>query len=93
MEVMTVPTVHRSLRAISGVYAPFLKKYLNFFQVSVFLNFSDFEHIITLKLFLNTKGVASLINIRTISQSLLMFYCITKLDKSLYFVSIIQKYI
>ena len=45
---------------------------------------------VILKLFINTKGVASLKNLRNIFQTLLMLYCIIKLSKSFYFASIMQ---
>ena len=64
-----------------------------FFRASIFLNFYGFEPRIILQLFLNTKSVTSPNNFRNIFQSFLMFYYIIKLSKSLYFVSIIQKYI
>ena len=69
-----------------------LKEYLHFFRASIFLNFPDFEPRSILKLFLNTKGVTSPKRLRNIFQSLLMFYYVIKLRKSLYFVSIMQKY-
>ena len=47
---------------------------------------------IILKLFLNAKGVSSPNNLANIFQSSLMFYYIIKLNKSLYFVSIKQKW-
>ena len=53
------------------------------------LKFSDFEPRIILKLFLNTKAVT----LRNIFKLLLMFYYVIKVGKSLYFVSIMQKYI
>ena len=65
----------------------------NFFRASIILNFFDFDPRIILKLFLNTNGVASSKTLRNIFQSLLIFYNIIKLSKSLYFVSIMQKYI
>ena len=67
--------------------------FLIFFRASIFLDFSDFEPRIILKLSLNTKGATSPRNFRNIFQSLLMFYYIIKLSKSLYFVSIMQRYI
>ena len=42
----------------------------------MFLNFSDFEPRIILKLFLNTKGVNSPKNIRNLFQSFLVLYYI-----------------
>ena len=59
----------------------------------MFLNFSNFEHRIILKLLLSIKRVTSSKNLRNTFQSLLMFCYIIKLSKSLYFVSIMQKYI
>ena len=57
------------------------------------LNFSDFESRIVLILFSVTKGVASPKSLWNVFQSLLMFYYIIELSKSLYLVSIMQKYI
>ena len=67
--------------------------YLAFFQALIFSNLSDFEPRIILKLFLKNEGVISPKNLRNIYQSLLMFYYIIKLSKSLYFASVIQNYI
>ena len=72
---------------------PFLLEYLNFFPALMFLNFYDFKPRIILKLFLNTDGLTSPKNLRNTFQSLLMLYFIIKLSRSLYFVSIVQKYI
>ena len=65
----------------------------SFCQAWMILSFSDFELRTILTLFLNIKGEASPKNLRNICQSLLMFYYIVKLGKSLYFVSVMQKYI
>ena len=75
------------------VHTLFIIRIPTFFRDSILLNFSDFEPRIIFKLFLNTKGVTSPINLRNILQSLLMFCYIIKLSKSLCFVSIMQKYI
>ena len=56
------------------------------FKASALLNFSDFKPSISLKLFLNTKGVSLPKNLRNFFQSLLMLYYIIKLSRSLYFV-------
>ena len=45
------------------------------------------------ELFSNTKGVTSPKSLGNIFQYMLMFYYIEKLSKSLYFASIVQKYI
>ena len=59
----------------------------------MFLNFSDFEPRIILKLFFNTKVVTSPKYLMNIFQSYLTIFCIIKLCKSLHFLSIVQKYI
>ena len=62
-----------------------------FIRMSSFLRilkFSDFEPKIIPTLFLNTKGVASPKNLRNVFQSLLIFYYIIKLSKSVYFISV-----
>ena len=64
-----------------------------FLRGLLFLNFSDFEPRIILKLFLNTEGETSPKNLEAIVQSLLMFCCIVKLSKVLNFALIMQKYI
>ena len=78
----------------------FFSKYTNrlhgifylFFPSLNFGKFFWFKPRIILK-FLNTKGVTSPKNSRNLFQSLLIFYYIIKLDKSLYYVSITLKYI
>ena len=70
-----------------------------FFRASIFLKFSDFGPRSVLKLFLNSKGVGVTFpkgvtipkNVSSIFHSLLIFYYIIKLSKSLCFVSIMQK--
>ena len=57
------------------------------------MKFSDFEPRIFLGLFFNTKAVTSPKNLRNPFQSFLLFYYIINLSKSLYLVSIVQKYI
>ena len=71
----------------------FFKRIPKCFRTSIFLDFSDFEPRIILKLFLNTKGVVSPKILMNIFQSRLMFYYIIKACKSLYFVWMKQKYI
>ena len=77
----------------SSVQNAILQEYPALCQAPMLLNFSDFESRIILKLYSITKGVASPKSLRNVFQSLLMFYYIIELSRSLYLVSIMQKYI
>ena len=52
----------------------------------MFLNVSEFEPIIILKLILNTKGINSSKILRNVVQSLLIFCYIMKLSISIYII-------